>query len=159
MEIMAKTKAPSRTQRWFDAVNKGKDALEKLQNIKSEIDDDLMDLAQRFADDLQAELDKVSDKLRPGVEALQDAFGDLHALREEYEEWYDNMPQQLQDGPTGEKLSEIVNQFDFDVVNDVDPELEVPQIEMPTVELDLDEYESLLDEAEAADLPLGFGRD
>jgi len=153
-----RTKAPSRAQRWFDAVNKGKDALQRLQDIKSEIDDDLIGrLTQRFLDDLQVELDKAFDKLRPDVEVLQEAFSDLQALREEYEEWYDNMPQSLQDGPTGEKLSEIVNQFDFDV--DVDLELEVPQIEMPTVEMYLDDYESLLDEAEAADLPRGFGRD
>jgi predicted nucleic acid-binding Zn-ribbon protein len=155
MEDMAKQQ--SRTQRWYAAVNSGKQALEALQELKDEAGDDLMELQQRFVDELQEELDKITNKLSEKADTLRAAFEDLESLRQEYEEWYDNMPQQLQDGPTGEKLSELVNQFDFDV--EVNVELEVPDIDFPELDLDLDEYESTLEEADAADLPRGFGRD
>jgi len=54
---------------------------------------------------------------------------DLHA---EYVEWFDRMPESLRDGALGEKLAAVA-------------------------ELDL--AAATLDELDALDLPLGFGRD
>jgi hypothetical protein len=71
------------------------------------------------------------------ADACANAVAALEALvelQEEYAEWYDNMPEGLQGGATGEKLYEITN-------------------------LDLNEALSSVQEAEGTDLPLGFGRD
>lgn len=88
--------------------------------------------------DAQAALDAVVaalDDVRPALEALQD-------VQQEYADWLDTMPDSLRYGPMGEKLQAIV-----DLTLDID--------------LDgiLDEVTNAVDEAEGADLPLGFGRD
>lgn len=67
-------------------------------------------------------------------EDLEAALEELKGIQEEYQDWYDNMPENLQQGPTGEKLQELQN-------------------------LDLSIDLSVVDEANDADLPLGFGRD
>ena len=75
-------------------------------------------------------------------EAITDCDGpleELQGLQEEYQEWYDNLPESGMD-TVRDKLEEIAN-FDFDVSGD------------------LDSIESVKDDAEGADLPLGFGRD
>jgi hypothetical protein len=64
----------------------------------------------------------------------------LEDIKSEYQDWYDNMPEGLQDGPTGEKLCEIT-ELDFEP------------------DLDLDSVEEVIDAAENAELPRGFGRD
>lgn len=66
-------------------------------------------------------------KAREGIEQLKE-------LQEEYQEWFDSMPENLQSGPTGEKLEEISN-------------------------LDLDGAMDVLEDAEGLELPKGFGRD
>jgi hypothetical protein len=48
---------------------------------------------------------------------LQDGLSDLNDLREEYEEWYDNMPEGLQSGATGDKIQELLN-LDFESAKD-----------------------------------------
>jgi len=73
---------------------------------------------------------------------LDAAFSDLRDLQGEYQDWKDNLPDSLASSPVGDKL---------DAVTDLDLE--------PDTSLDLSDIESALDEAEAADLPLGFGRD
>lgn len=75
-----------------------------------------------------------SGRAMAAAQALTDALEELKGIQEEYNEWYEGMPENLQQGPTGEKLQEIQN-LDFDV--------------------DL----SVVDEADAVDLPRGFGRD
>ncbi len=69
---------------------------------------------------------------------LQTAFTELEELRDEYQDWRDNLPENLDQSPVAEKLDVII-------------ELEF--------ESSLDEVENQLNEAEGADLPLGFGRD
>lgn len=150
-------KGKSRPVRWAEAVAKGQEAHEELDELIGEINQELADGWQELVDKLQELIDTASEKLAPAREKAEEALSDLNELREEYEEWYDNMPQQLQDGATGEKLSEIVNQFDFDI--DLDLELETPEIEQPEIRVDLSELENLLSEAESAELPLGFGKD
>lgn len=62
------------------------------------------------------------------------ALSELREVQEEYEEWRDNLPEGLQNGPTGEKLDEVC-------------------------ELDIESAIEVVDEAKEVDLPLGFGRD
>lgn len=68
------------------------------------------------------------------VAKIEAGLSELESLKEEYEDWQNNLPDNAQDGPTAEKLEEVVN-------------------------LDLDSMRQILDEAQNLDLPLGFGRD
>jgi len=88
--------------------------------------------AQRWAD-------AVSDA-QAALGTLQSALSDLNEVREEYEAWRDNLPENLQGSALGEKLEAVADL-------DTDP---------GSV---LSEVEDLLSEAEQIDLPRGFGRD
>ena len=61
-------------------------------------------------------------------------------MRQEYEEWRDNLPENLQQSNLGEKLNAVAD-LEFDPYSL------------------LTDAESAISEAESADLPLGFGRD
>lgn len=91
---------------------------------------------QRWADAVAAGQSALS--------ALDDALTDLRDLHGEYEEWKDGLPENLVDGPTGEKLTELV-----DSAEDWLEELESAK----------DAADSALADCEGADLPRGFGRD
>lgn len=75
---------------------------------------------------------------REAYEKLQTVLEDLEEIRVEYEDWRDNLPESLQSSTTADKLDEICNL---------------------DIESALQDVESLLDEAEGLELPLGFGRD
>jgi hypothetical protein len=62
------------------------------------------------------------------------ALADLRALQEEYQEWLDNLPENLQSSAVGEKLTTVC-------------------------ELDIEGALDTANEAEGVDLPLGFGKD
>jgi len=63
-----------------------------------------------------------------------EGLNELQSLKEEYEEWLENMPENLSGSATAEKLQEVVD-FDFeDAINTVS-------------------------EAESLDLPRGYGND
>ena len=67
--------------------------------------------------------------------AAQDAQAALNALREvqeEYSDWYENLPDNLQQSPVGEKLEEVAN-------------------------IDIEGALSIIEEAADADLPRGYG--
>lgn len=64
------------------------------------------------------------------IEALEE----LREIQEEYETWRDNLPENLQSSPLGEKLETVC-------------------------ELAIAEALSTVEEANNVDLPLGFGRD
>lgn len=81
------------------------------------------------------------DALQAAHGDLENALEDLRDVQSEYSEWRDNLPENQRDGATGSKL---------DAVCDLDLESCLP---------DLGDLESALDEAESADLPLGYGRD
>lgn len=68
------------------------------------------------------------------AEAAEAALNTLLEVQQEYEEWKDNLPENLQDSPVGEKLEAVC---DLDIQGAID-----------TVQ-----------EASGADLPMGFGRD
>ena len=76
---------------------------------------------------------------------LAEALADLESIRGEYEDWFDNLPENLQDSPVGQKLSELTN---MDIEHLANEPLE-----------NWSDVGELIDAAENADLPLGFGRD
>lgn len=75
-----------------------------------------------------------SDKWAAAAAKAVEGLSELQELQTDYQSWYDNLPENLQQSATGEKL-EAITQLD------IDSALETAQ------------------EAESIDLPLGFGRD
>jgi hypothetical protein len=86
------------------------------------------------ATDLRAAFDALS----AAAEQFNAALGDVTAIQEEFQEWLDAMPEGGSEA-TRDKLDAItgIDLTDFDV----------------------SDAESIVDEVEGADLPLGFGRD
>lgn len=80
-------------------------------------------------------------KAAQALDAAAAALAELREVQEEYEGWRDNMPEGLQGSPTGEKL---------EAVCDLDIEGQVSAVE---------EAKGVVEEAEATDLPLGWGKD
>lgn len=80
------------------------------------------------------------DKLEEGKGDFENAMSELNDLKQEYQDWLDNLPESLQQSPVGEKLQAIVD-IDFEV------------------EIDIESASEAVDNAEGAELPLGFGRD
>jgi hypothetical protein len=81
------------------------------------------------------------DAAKEAAEAAVAAFEALKELQDEYGDWLDNMPDGLRAGPTGEKIEALM------------------EIDLEPGENDIEAMEQALDEAEAAELPMGFGRD
>lgn len=75
-----------------------------------------------------------ADRWADACGTAREGLDELASLKEEYEEWRDNLPENLQQSALGEKLQAVCD-------------------------LDLDSAVSMIDEAEGMDLPLGFGRD
>lgn len=136
-----KTKRRSRGDRWLAAVADAKEALDSVAGARDSLNQDIEALIEQH--------------LSNPLTVLWQAMERLIEIQTEYGEWYDNMPEGLQQGPTGEKL-ETISQLDIDPSSlGIDP----GDIEAPEIDLDLDAVTDVLDEAESADLPLGFGRD
>lgn len=74
------------------------------------------------------------DRWNDAATAAVSALSDLEDIRQEYSDWKDNLPENLQNSTLGEKLDAVID-------------------------LDIEGAKSTAEEAEAADLPLGFGRD
>ena len=68
------------------------------------------------------------------IEAARTAVADLVELQGEYQDWLDSLPEGLEESPVAEKLDAVCD-------------------------LEVEEIESILQDCEDADLPLGFGRD
>lgn len=88
---------------------------------------------QRWADGV-ARVNESLGEVRAGLEELQ-------GLQEEYREWHDNLPENLQGSALGEKLETVTEIGIEDALSSVD------------------EIESAVGDAEGADLPRGFGKD
>jgi hypothetical protein len=73
--------------------------------------------------------------------SLNEAVSDLRDLQEEYQDWLDNLPENLQHGALAEKLQAIT------------------ELDLDDVESMFDEAIGKIDEAEGVELPQGFGRD
>jgi hypothetical protein len=71
------------------------------------------------------------------IEAVRTSAGDLMELKEEYEAWRDNLPDNQQDGILADKLDETI----------------------AAVETFGETLEDALNELESVNLPHGFGRD
>lgn len=84
---------------------------------------------------------KATSKAQEAVDNLRDALQELKEIQEEYQEWLDNLPENLQSGSLADKLNEVTN---YDVEG---------------AQSNLEEVESTVSDCENADLPLGFGRD
>jgi hypothetical protein len=95
--------------------------------------------------------EKACSDARKALERMQEIFdGDfasaleeLEALKSEYEDWGQSLPENLQGGTVADKLAEI-EQLDIDTTKESDF---------------FSTAEELLDAAEGMDLPKGFGRD
>lgn len=74
---------------------------------------------------------------RQALSEVESAMEELKEIQEEFSDWRDNLPENLDQSPVAEKLDAMID-----------------------LDLDLDSWvEDTLDECENADLPLGFGRD
>jgi len=74
---------------------------------------------------------------RQALSEVEGALETLKEIQEEYQEWRDNLPENLEQSPVVEKLDAVVE-----------------------IDLEMDSWvEDTLDELESVDLPLGFGRD
>ena len=133
---MARKQSNSRPARWGRAVAAAQEALELARDAKQSVADQVQELWD--------------DEMSKPLATLADAMAELMDLQSEFQEWYDNMPEGLQQGATGEKL-EAISQLDLDYAEPDQPDFDF--------DFDLDEVESQIDEAEGAELPLGFGRD
>lgn len=94
-------------------------------------------MAKRQSNSRPARWARAIEKATAARDELTEALDELEELRGEYEEWRDNLPENLQSSALYEKLDTIAG-MDFESAKD-----------------GLD----VIDEAEGADLPLGFGRD
>lgn len=74
---------------------------------------------------------------RKALSDVESAFDDLNEIKDEYQDWRDNLPENLDQSPVAEKLDAVI-ELEFDLEGDIS---------------------GSLDEAESVDLPLGFGRD
>jgi hypothetical protein len=88
--------------------------------------------------------DKVS-AIEALIDELESALEEVRSIQGEYSDWKDNLHENLASSATGEML-ETGCDFDFD--------FDAEQLRSAVSELD-----SVLEEAEGADLPRGFGRD
>jgi ABC-type transporter Mla subunit MlaD len=93
---------------------------------------------QRWVDAV-AEANEAVAELEAAKEKLSSALQAIKEVQDEYQNWLSNMSENLQSSPTAEKL-EAVCEIDLEV-EDVEGMIEAAA------------------EAEAAELPLGFGRD
>jgi len=91
--------------------------------------------------DIRTALDLISE----GLSKLEDAGNALNEVRESYVEWKDNLPDNLQQSATAEKL-EAIESLDVESIHS-------------DLQSAYDEAEGKLDEAENMELPMGFGRD
>ena len=65
---------------------------------------------------------------------IRKGMDEIKELQEEYQDWMDSIPENLESSALYEKLGSVT-------------------------ELDVDSIEDVLDEADGIELPLGFGRD
>jgi|TARA_R100000049_G_C1942874_1_gene87325 hypothetical protein len=75
------------------------------------------------------------DRWNEAINLIEEGLSLLNELKEEYEEWKDNMPEGLESSPLGEKLDEVCDHQGYD------------------------DIETAKDELADLELPKGFGRD
>jgi uncharacterized phage infection (PIP) family protein YhgE len=100
--------------------------------------------SQRWQDAANA-LAAALSQLEGLVSDVESAASELRSVQEEYEEWKDNLPENLAQSALGEKLEEVCNLQIEDIAEEISSAIEQAQ--------------DKASEAEAVDLPQGFGRD
>jgi chromosome segregation ATPase len=93
---------------------------------------------QRWGDAV-AEANEAVAELEAAKEKLSSALQAIKEVQDEYQNWLSNMSENLQSSPTAEKLEAICE-----------------------IDLEVEDVEGMIEavgEADAAELPLGFGRD
>lgn len=78
---------------------------------------------------------------KKSLDDLQVAIDELKEIQESYQEWLENIPENMAESPTAEKLN-VLTEIDLEGLNTY-----------------LNDIENIIDECEEADLPLGYGRD
>lgn len=91
------------------------------------------------------DVQKVLSQISTHLDDLEEACAALRAVQEEYEQWKDSLPENLQSSGTGEKLKAIYDLEIEDAANNV--------------RTAVDEFVSFLEDADGMELPQGFGRD
>jgi uncharacterized phage infection (PIP) family protein YhgE len=129
----------SRTQRWAKGVA---EAQEKFQAYKDKMND--------LNNTIESEVNELNDL----AGEFNNALGELRDIQDEYQDWQSNLPENLQDSPVAEKLDAVMN---IDLSVEIDEDLSWDN-ELED-KLYLDDAEASLEEADSAELPLGFGRD
>lgn len=125
----------SKSARWALAVEAAQTALGAVKDAAEELD---------------------LDGIESAASDFENAIQDLADVKAEYQEWYDNMPENLQASPTGEKLEALTYievesaTVDFGAIQDAIRE---------AIEEVVRDAEDAISEAEGAELPVGFGRD
>lgn len=79
------------------------------------------------------------------LDVLESALGDLKEIQDEYVEWKDNLPENMQSSNVAEKLEAVCDLSIEDAATSIREALE--------------ELEGIISEAEGIDLPRGFGKD
>jgi hypothetical protein len=140
-----KPKRETKGDRLQNAAQAVLDAVEEARNAVERRDDQM----EKFREELESANSELADAISE-VEARMD---ELRGIRDdEYQGWYDNMPEGLKQSAVGEKLETLLG---------IDLEPSMPEVgELPELdEVDFDDIESAAQEVMDADLPLGFGRD
>jgi DNA repair exonuclease SbcCD ATPase subunit len=100
--------------------------------------------ASRWADaagNAQHALEEIEAKLSD----LEEALSELRSVQEEYEQWKDNLPENLASSPLGEKLETVCDLQIEDAAE--------------SIRSAVDDVSNTIGEAVEAELPQGFGRD
>src|SRR5215471_15944409 len=132
------SKPKSRTQRWNAAASRAVSALQELETIQQSeaADRDLSQWGQTAAD-------------------AESALSDLNDVREEYNNWLDNLPENLQSSNLADKLQTVCD-IDIESALDVAQEaaaMDEAKLKAPELEdLDVTGAISTAEEAEGADL-------
>jgi exonuclease VII small subunit len=143
-----KAKKPKRTTKAERLQNAAQEVLEAVEEAKSAAEE----AQQAFEEAMEAYKEAV-EALASATQEIEDKLSNLREVRsEEYESWYENMPEGLQQGATGEKLQSLL---DIDLDPGMPEMPEIPEFE----ELDWAPIEDAVQEILDADLPLGFGKD
>src|SRR5215469_12330344 len=100
--------------------------------------------SKRWAEAIQEARDEF-EAVQQHSDDLQSAMQTLYEIQQEYQDWLDNLPENLENSALGEKLQAVC---DIDIESLTDDPL-----------ASWTELESTIEEADGADLPMGFGRD
>ena len=85
--------------------------------------------------------DVAVERARAAALDLRTSMDDLEGLKDEWQEWFDNMPENFQQGTLGAKLEECA------------------ELDLWMLESAADEVDSMVSTLEELELPRGFGRD